>query len=189
MDGTDPRMGCQRGPRYDGGVRRYLSPRCIGMHVTLLVVLPLFAWLTWWQLTRAESGNALSWAYVVLWPAFAAYAVYTWWQLIHDQAARVPGRSGAARPTSAAGAAESTGDVPTGDVPRADDTAARPAGWALTGGRKENVAIAASAPIDAATGGRGERFSAQTTEEAARMAEYNRYLAELASEDAAEASS
>ena len=73
MDGH-LRMGRWRGPRYDGGVRRYLSPRCIGMHVTLLVVLPLFAWLTWWQLTRAESGNSLSWAYVVLWPAFAVYA-------------------------------------------------------------------------------------------------------------------
>ena len=65
---------------------------------------------------------------------------------------------------------------------------AHPPGWALTGGRKRNVAIAASAPIDAVTGGRGERFTAQTPEEAARLAEYNRYLAELSAEDA-EASS
>ncbi len=60
----------------------------------------------------------------------------------------------------------------------------RPPGWALTGGRKRNVAIAASAPIDAERGGKGERFTAQTPEEAARLAEYNRYLATLASEDA-----
>jgi hypothetical protein len=51
------------------------------------------------------------------------------------------------------------------------------------------VAIAAAAPIDPEHGGRGERFTAQTPEEAARMVEYNRYLAELAAEDAAEASS
>ncbi len=86
-------MGRCRGPRYDGGVRRYLSPRCIGLHVTLLVLLPLFAWLTWWQLNRAEGGNSLSWAYVVLWPAFAVYAVYTWWHLVHDQVAKASGRS------------------------------------------------------------------------------------------------
>ena len=177
------RMGHRQGARYDGRVRRYLSPRCIGMHVTLLVVLPLFAWLTWWQLNRAEGGNSLSWAYVVLWPAFAAYAVYTWWQLIHDQAARVPGRTLATTTTD-----RSPGD-PSGEPPAAADPATRPPGWALTGGRKRNVAIAASAPIDGRTGGRGERFAAQTPEEAARMAEYNRYLAELASEDAAEAPS
>ena len=63
---------------------------------------------------------------------------------------------------------------------------ARPPGWALSGGRAKNVAIAAAAPIDAEHGGRGERFAPQTTEEAARLAEYNRYLAELAAEDAAE---
>jgi energy-coupling factor transporter ATP-binding protein EcfA2 len=69
------------------------------------------------------------------------------------------------------------------------DPGDRPPGWALTGGRKRNVAIAAAAPIDPELGGRGERFTPQTAEEAARLAEYNRYLAELAAEDAAEASS
>ena len=51
------------------------------------------------------------------------------------------------------------------------------------------MAIAAASPIDEARGGRGERFAPQTPEEAARLAEYNRYLAELAAEDTAEASS
>jgi len=151
------------------------------MHVTLLVVLPLFAWLTWWQYTRAEHGNTLSWAYVVLWPAFAAYAVYTWWQLIHDQAARVPGRARTAAPADGTG----PDSPPSVDPVRS----ALPPGWALTGGRKRNVAIAAEDPIDTTRGGRGERFAAQTPEEAARLAEYNRYLAELAAEDAAEANS
>jgi hypothetical protein len=59
----------------------------------------------------------------------------------------------------------------------------RPPGWALSGGRKKNVAIAASTPIDAETGGKGERFTPQTPEEAARLAEYNRYLEALSAED------
>jgi hypothetical protein len=155
-------------------VHRYLTPRCFGLHVTLLVVLPLFAWLTWWQLTRAEGGNSLSWAYVVLWPAFGLYAIYTWWNLIHDQAARVPGR-GRAQAGSAA-TADGAGTP--------DDGSTHPPGWALSGGRKKNVAIAASAPINAESGGRGERYAPQTPEEAARLAEYNRYLAELSAEDA-----
>jgi hypothetical protein len=149
------------------------------MHVTLLVVLPVFAWLTRWQLDRAEGGNTLSWAYVILWPCFGLYAIYTWWNLIHDQGTRVPGRGRAH-----AGVADT---ATAGDgTPVAES--ARPPGWALSGGRKKNVAIAASAPIDAVTGGRGERFTPQTPEEAARLAEYNRYLAELSAEDA-EASS
>jgi len=162
----------------------------MGMHVTLLLLLPLFAWLTWWQLNRAESGNVLSWAYVVLWPAFAAYAAYTWWQLIHDQAARVPGQP---RPAGSRSAAPvGPGDTSPGAGPDRDPVAApdvRPPVSAQPGGRAKSVAIAAGAPIDAERGGRGERFAPQTADEAARLAEYNRYLAELAAEDAPEASS
>lgn len=46
------------------------------------------------------------------------------------------------------------------------------------------MAIAAAAPIDADLGGRGERYTPQTSDEAERLAEYNRYLAELAAQDA-----
>jgi hypothetical protein len=167
-------MGDSRGARYDVPVRRYFTPRCVGLHVTLLIVLPLFAWLTRWQFERATGGNTLSWAYVCLWPAFGAYAIYTWWQLIHDQAAKLPG---ATRPP----VDPSSGTDPTG-APAVDPSTRAP-GWALTGGRSKNVAIAASAPIDAERGGRGERFTAQTPEEAARLAEYNRYLAALDAAD------
>jgi hypothetical protein len=73
-----------------------------------------------------------------------------------------------------------TGATSTAGSP--DDPVRRPPGWALTGGRARSVAIAAEAPIDAERGGRGERFAPQTAEEAARLAEYNRYLAELAAE-------
>src|SRR5580700_4841150 len=88
-----PRMGGARPRRYDGRVRRYFTPRCLGMHATLLILLPAFAWLTWWQLTRALGGNTLSWAYTFEWPLFAGYAIYVWWQLIHDQAAGLSSRA------------------------------------------------------------------------------------------------
>jgi hypothetical protein len=33
------------------------------------------------ELTRADSGNTLSWAYVFEWPVLGAYAVYVWRKL------------------------------------------------------------------------------------------------------------
>jgi hypothetical protein len=165
--------------RYHGGVRRYVTPRCLALHATLLVLLPAFAWLTAWQYQRATGGNSLSWAYVFLWPAFAVYAVYTWWNLVQDQVARQEGRTRGA-PSDPTVASTSTA---TSTDPAAPSHQGRPPGWALTGGRKRNIAIAAAAPIDAETGGKGERFAAQTPEEAARLAEYNRYLEALSAED------
>lgn len=151
------------GTMHDVG--RYFAPRQIGMHVTLLIVLPVFAWLTWWQLGRALGGNTLSWAYTFEWPLFAGYAVYVWWQLIHDRGARRSGVDG--RPDSAS---------PGGELPH-DGKRLEP-GWALSGGRRRNVAIAESTATEEGSA-RGERFVAQTPEEADALAEYNRYLAEL----------
>jgi hypothetical protein len=136
------------------------------MHVTLLILLPAFAWLTWWQLTRALDGNTLSWAYTFEWPLFAGYAIYMWWQLIHDQPTVVTRRASPA--VSEAGS----------------DTDHRQPGWALTGGRKKNVAIAAGSAVEEDGPARGERFAEQTDEEAARLAAYNRYLADLSAADA-----
>ncbi len=134
------------------------------MHVTLLILLPTFAWLTRWQLSRALGGNTLSWAYTFEWPLFAGYAIYVWWQLIHDQPNAVSRR---VLPPSVSAGADDGHDQP---------------GWALSGGRKKNVAIAANSVIDEDTGGRGERFRPQTPDEAAALARYNRYLAELNAE-------
>ncbi len=158
-------MGALRAPRYDGGVGRYFTPRCVGMHVTLLVLLPAFAWLTWWQLSRALGGNTLSWAYTFEWPLFAGYAVYVWWQLIHDQTTAVTRR---VLPVTGA-------DGVTGDHTEP--------GWALTGGRRKSVAIATRSAVDGSAKVRGERFAEQTADEAARLAAYNRYLAELNAAD------
>ena len=136
------------------------------MHLTLLVLLPVFAWLTWWQLSRALGGNTLSWAYTFEWPLFAGYAVYMWWQLIHDQPAALAHRV-----------------PPSADEPGSGADQRQP-GWALSGGRKENVAIAARSAVEEGSAARGERYADQTAEEAARLAAYNRYLADLSAADA-----
>ena len=141
------------------------------MHATLLVLLPTFAWLTWWQLSRALGGNTLSWAYTFEWPLFAGYAVYVWWQLIHDQTTAVTRRV----LPSGSGAGPDAGHP---------DTDHREPGWALSGGRRKNVAIAARSAVEPGTGAHGERFADQTPEEAARLAAYNKYLAELSAADA-----
>ena len=85
------------------------SPRAIGLHVTLVVVLPAFAGLFWWQIQRVREGNTLSWAYVFEWPFFAGYAVYLWWHLVHEQPARVGSAVAAAPPTEATTEVEAAG--------------------------------------------------------------------------------
>jgi hypothetical protein len=152
------------------------------MHATLVVLLPVFAWLTWWQLTRALAGNTLSWAYTFEWPLFAGYAVYVWWQLIHDQTAAVTRRV----LSSGNGGGEPDADHPDADRADADraDAAHREPGWALSGGRRETVAIAARSAVAPGTDAHGERFADQTPDEAARLDAYNKYLAQLNAADA-----
>jgi hypothetical protein len=65
--------------------------------VTAAVVVPGCIALCWWQVTRALSGNTLSWAYVFEWPIFAGYAVFMWWKLIHEPR---PGTQSEGRRTS-----------------------------------------------------------------------------------------
>ncbi len=64
----------------------WLSRRALKLHVVILVVVPAFLALCFWQVSRAVGGNSLSWAYVFEWPIFAAYAVYMWWRFVHEAA-------------------------------------------------------------------------------------------------------
>ncbi len=66
-------------------MRKYLTWRCVGLHVLVLVLVPAFLLAGWWQYHVALGGNDLSWVYTVEWPFFAVYAVYIWWKLIHDE--------------------------------------------------------------------------------------------------------
>jgi DNA-binding transcriptional regulator of glucitol operon len=63
----------------------WFSRRAVLLHLTALVVVPGCLALGWWQLHRALSGNALSWAYAVEWPFFAGYGIYMWWRVVHEQ--------------------------------------------------------------------------------------------------------
>jgi hypothetical protein len=66
-------------------MRRYLTRRCIWLHVLALLLVSSFILAAWWQYGAARAGNGLSWAYTFEWPAFAMYVVYMWWKMIHDQ--------------------------------------------------------------------------------------------------------
>jgi heme oxygenase len=42
------------------------------------------------EISRALSGNTLSWAYVVEWPILGAYAIYMWRKLLKDDQPGAP---------------------------------------------------------------------------------------------------
>jgi len=53
------------------------------LHLGVIVFVPACAFAAWWQITRAQDGNGLSYLYSVEWPIFAILAVYFWWMLLH----------------------------------------------------------------------------------------------------------
>jgi len=83
--GREPHGPTKRVDRYrdrvagNAGGRRARS-----LHLAVGLVVPGCLALAWWQVTRALSGNTLSWAYVFEWPIFAGYAVFMWWKLTHE---------------------------------------------------------------------------------------------------------
>jgi hypothetical protein len=79
----------------------WLSARAVLLHVTTVVLVATMAGLTWWQASRALSGNTLSYVYAFEWPLLAGVVVYMWWDLLHDR----PRRVGDDRPEVSAGAA------------------------------------------------------------------------------------
>jgi len=59
-------------------MRRLLTPAWVGKHLLAAVLVLGFLALGWWQLRRAASGNALSWAYTLEWPVFAGFVAWLW---------------------------------------------------------------------------------------------------------------
>ncbi len=45
------------------------------------------------EMSRALSGNTLSWAYVVEWPVLGVYAIYMWRKLLKDEPRATPSSS------------------------------------------------------------------------------------------------
>jgi hypothetical protein len=61
------------------------TPRWLGWHAFAVVATIGMLWLGDWQFHRAESGNALSWAYTFEWPIFAVFGVVFWAKTIRDE--------------------------------------------------------------------------------------------------------
>ncbi|MEJ3744612.1 hypothetical protein WEI85_15120 [Actinomycetes bacterium KLBMP 9797] len=81
-------------------MRRLGTPAWIARHVLALALVAGFLAMGWWQIGRALSGNALSWAYAFEWPLFAGFVVFMW--------------SREVRHTLRAGAPQSPPDAPPG---------------------------------------------------------------------------
>ncbi len=158
MPTSDVAPGPERPPRRSRSL--WWTRKAVTLHATIVVVVPVFAGLFWWQVQRVRQGNTLSWAYVFEWPFFTGYAVYMWWRLVHDQS-----DPGTDRPR-AVGADD--GVEGGGGVERSGIGVERSVG----GG--ESVGVERSVGVE--SGGDENRVE---TEEDEELAAYNRYLAEL----------
>ncbi len=100
---------------------RWLSRRAVSLHVAVLVFVPGCAVAAWWQVTRAQDGNQLSYFYSVMWPVFGLLGLYFWWMLIHTDYENV-GLKGVRRQQ------EQTvvGTTPPAPTPAAPDAPAMP---------------------------------------------------------------
>jgi hypothetical protein len=82
--------------------RFLFTPKWLGWHAFAIVATVGMLWLGDWQFHRAESGNALSWAYTFEWPIFAVFAVVFWAKTIRDEfkPPAAPAESGVELPAS-----------------------------------------------------------------------------------------
>ncbi|GAB4006900.1 hypothetical protein GCM10029992_59110 [Glycomyces albus] len=59
-------------------MRRLFTAPWIVLHCLAVVLTIGFGALGWWQLGRAQHGNAISWGYAFEWPLFALFTVALW---------------------------------------------------------------------------------------------------------------
>jgi len=64
--------------------RTWTSKRALISHAAVLVWCIGCAVACRWQISVAESGDALGWVYSVMWPCFAVFGLVFWWFLLHD---------------------------------------------------------------------------------------------------------
>ena len=68
-------------------MRRFLTPRWLGLHALLVVSVLAFAWIGAWQWGKAASGVG-SWqnyGYAVQWWLFGGFAVFLYVKLVLDE--------------------------------------------------------------------------------------------------------
>jgi len=131
----------------DRGPRRLLTRPWLGRHALAATLVGLFLGLGWWQIGRAAGGNALSWAYAVQWPVFAAFVVFVWGREVRRELrpeappagrAAVAGERRPAAPASGAGFRQ-----PVVTVRRISGYAESPAAAAATGDGEADAELAA----------------------------------------------
>jgi hypothetical protein len=77
-----------------------LRPRWLCWHAFAVLAAAGMIWLGLWQLSRAESGNELSWAYTFEWPLFAVFGIYFWVRSIREELRQAGGPPNPARAAS-----------------------------------------------------------------------------------------
>jgi len=85
------------------------TPKWLAWHLIMVGTVFGMLWLGDWQLHRAESGNALSWAYTFEWPIFAVFAVVFWAKTIRDEF----------HPPAVTAPSDADVDLPAGAIPGA----------------------------------------------------------------------
>ena len=63
---------------------RWLTGKALRLHATLVVVASGCLAAGGFELSRALSGNELSWVYVFEWPFFAGFSAVIWWRSLHE---------------------------------------------------------------------------------------------------------
>jgi hypothetical protein len=129
-----------------------ITPRWLGWHAFAVLATVGMLWLGDWQFHRAESGNALSWAYTFEWPIFAVFGVVFWAKTIRDEF----------KPHTDPGYAPEA-DLPVGAGASAAVAPSRDGGGGVSVG----------------AGGPGARATEEEDEDDPELAAYNAYLARL----------
>jgi hypothetical protein len=127
-----------------------ITPRWLGWHAFAVVATIGMLWLGDWQFHRAESGNALSWAYTFEWPIFAVFGVVFWAKTIRD---------------------EFKPHTDPGEVPEVE----LPAGASVSAA----AGVSASASGGVGVTGQVARVAEAQDEDDPELAAYNAYLARL----------
>lgn len=66
-------------------MRLLLSPRWLVIHAFAVLLVLAFVALGFWQLHRAEGGNARSYGYALEWPTFALLVIGFWLKIMRDE--------------------------------------------------------------------------------------------------------
>jgi DNA-binding transcriptional regulator of glucitol operon len=109
------------GTQASGRWRFLYTPKWLGWHLLVVASVLGMLWLGDWQLRRAESGNALSWAYTFEWPLFTIFVVFFWVKTIRDEAHPGEAATPAADVSLPAGARPAAGPAGGGEADEPED--------------------------------------------------------------------